>query len=402
MNIFRAPVIAISALAAQLLCPISSIAQFEKYGGIYAAYPEPERISNPAPPKGYSPFYISHFARHGSRWLPNDSRYENMVALFADTANLTPLGLDVRRRLEVVMDDARGRGGDLTALGARQHKEMARRMIESYPGIFDREAHVSARSSVVVRCAMSMNAFLVQMAKMRPEVDVVAECNKRHMRTIAFTSDEMKTLEDTLPSRWTMNPCRLMASLFRDTTAIGCKTADLASELHAIASDMQDVQIGVSLYDLFTEGEMRQIYDCRNHQMQTCNGINDQNHYIPQRCAESLWLDIRDRADSMIAMRSHGADLRFGHDTSLYRLLSLMGLFADENRMDVIIPMGANLQIVFYRHKKGKGDTLIRVMHNERTITLPYLTEVAEGGFYKWEDLKFFVDSNLALAKSMM
>ncbi len=37
-------------------------------GGVYYAYPVKEAIATP-PPKGYKPFYISHYARHGSRWI---------------------------------------------------------------------------------------------------------------------------------------------------------------------------------------------------------------------------------------------------------------------------------------------------------------------------------------------
>ena len=33
-------------------------------GGVYYAYPVKEAIATP-PPKGYKPFYISHYARHG-------------------------------------------------------------------------------------------------------------------------------------------------------------------------------------------------------------------------------------------------------------------------------------------------------------------------------------------------
>lgn len=39
-----------------------------KAGGVYYAYPVKETKNTP-PPKGYKPFYISHFGRHGSRYL---------------------------------------------------------------------------------------------------------------------------------------------------------------------------------------------------------------------------------------------------------------------------------------------------------------------------------------------
>lgn len=373
-----------------LMLPLSAFGQWERFGGVYFAYPETGIPAETPAPAGYKPFYISHFARHGSRWLPDDSRYEAVCRQFADTANLTPLGLDVRRRLLAIYADAKGRGGDLTALGAEQHRRMAERMYRRCPEVFADSAEVNARSSIVGRCVMSMNAFLVSLAQQNPRLKITAEANLRHMGYIAYTSPEERALEDSVANRWTMNPARLMLSLFRDTAAIASQR-DLASELHTIASDMQNVRIGISLYDIFTEQEMRQIYDMNNERMQLCNGINPQNRDTPQRCALPLWHNIVASADSAIASGKPAATLRFGHDTSLYRLLSLLGLYADERRMDVIIPMGANLQIIFYRD--SRGSVIVKLLHNEREVRLPIAGSAAP--YYRWADVKRFVAERL-------
>jgi len=384
-----------------MLLPLSVYGQWEHFGGVYYAYPEKDMPAETPAPKGYKPFYVSTFARHGSRWLPDDKRYEAVCQQFADTTNLTPLGNDVRRRLLAIYADAKGRGGDLTRLGAEQHERMAKRLYRRYPEVFADSSAVSARSSVVGRCVMSMNAFLVSLAQCNPRLKITAEANRRYMDYIAYTSPEERALEDSVESRWIMNPSRLMLSLFRDTTAIASQR-DLASELHTIASDMQNVRIGISLYDIFTEEEMRQIYDMHNERMQLCNGINPANHGTPERCAQSLWQNIVASADSAIAFHRtphcpapHSslltphcpapcATLRFGHDTSLYRLLSLLGLYADERRMDVIIPMAANLQMVFY--KNDKGSVLVKFLHNEREVRLPIPSKYAP--YYEWEEVK--------------
>lgn len=374
-----------------LLLPLSVFGQWERFGGVYFAYPEAKHPQTKAP-SGYEPFYISHFARHGSRWLPDDNRYIRICQQFDDTLNLTPLGKDVRRRLLQVYADAKGRGGDLTAIGAGQHRRMAERMIARWPEIFRDSAQVSARSSIVGRCVMSMNAFLIRLAQLRPSLKITAESNRRYMDYIAYTSDEEKALEDRTHNRWTMNPSRLMLTLFKDTSRIA-NPYDLASELHTIASDMQNVGIGVSLYDLFTEEEMRQIYDMNNERMELCNGINPKNDGIPQRCALSLWNNIVASADSAIAKGRPAATLRFGHDTSLYRLLSLLGLYANEKRMDVIIPMGANLQMVFYRSKQG-GPTLVKFLHNEQEVLLPLPSTTAP--YYEWNEVKRYYDRKIS------
>lgn len=48
----------------------------EKTGGVYYAYPEHEIKPETPSPKGYKPFYISHFGRHGSRYLVHDRDYK--------------------------------------------------------------------------------------------------------------------------------------------------------------------------------------------------------------------------------------------------------------------------------------------------------------------------------------
>ena len=78
-------------------------ADWNKLGGLYYAYPGPQSAQTPAP-KGYKPFYISHFGRHGSRWLINPATYEATYAILhnADSLGaLTELGKSVLERVPI-------------------------------------------------------------------------------------------------------------------------------------------------------------------------------------------------------------------------------------------------------------------------------------------------------------
>ena len=44
----------------------------ERAGGIYHSYEYRPAAATPAP-DGYTPFYISHYGRHGSRWHASES-----------------------------------------------------------------------------------------------------------------------------------------------------------------------------------------------------------------------------------------------------------------------------------------------------------------------------------------
>ena len=97
------------------ICHLSfSAAQsLEQMGGVYYAYPV-TKTELVEVPEGYEPFYISHYGRHGSRWLPNDDRYIWVNQQFEDKGRLTKLGKSVRKRLQKVWKDAKGNGGLLT------------------------------------------------------------------------------------------------------------------------------------------------------------------------------------------------------------------------------------------------------------------------------------------------
>ena len=54
-----------------------------------------------------------------------------------------------------------------------------------------------------------------------------------------------------------------------------------------------------------------------------------------------------------------------------------------------IFPMASNIQLIFYRPKKGKdGDVLVKALLNEREVALP--GNPVTGPYYKWADLKAY------------
>ena len=81
---------------------LTSFAQYEKWGGVYYAYPIESGQATPFiqdAPEGFEPFYISHYGRHGSRWVTSDNRYIWVNQQFEDQKNLTKLGKDALLRL---------------------------------------------------------------------------------------------------------------------------------------------------------------------------------------------------------------------------------------------------------------------------------------------------------------
>lgn len=364
-------------LLLSLVCLIagSMFAQYEKLGGVYYAYPVTKSELAEAP-EGYLPFYISHYGRHGSRWLPNEERYIWVNNQFADGTRLTKLGKSVKKRMAKVWKNAEGNGGLLTSLGGRQHRAIARRMYQNFPQLFTADAHLTAYSSTVTRCKTSMENFVAEIKTQNPSVQLEPVTCKEDMAWIAYKSPEQEAFERTLNFPLTISIDRFINALFTDASHLSSQDRQrLISELHTIASDMQDVELKLSFYDIFTEEEMMAVYDVNNRRMALQNGDEILNEGIPARCAISLWQRIEADADAAIARGGMGADLRFGHDTNLYRLMTLMGIDTKGKGMDEILPMAANLQMIFYQNQEG--DIQVQVLHNEKSI-----------GFFSWQEMK--------------
>ena len=83
----------------------------DKAGGVYYAYTYDNPARTPAP-EGYEPFYISHYGRHGSRWLLRASEYTEVLETFGKAARegaLSEFGQDVLRRVERACSERAGR-----------------------------------------------------------------------------------------------------------------------------------------------------------------------------------------------------------------------------------------------------------------------------------------------------
>lgn len=376
----------------------------EQLGSIYYAYPKPiEKLTSP--PKGFDAFYISHYGRHGSRWITSDDRYTKVLDIF-EIHELTPLGKEVLQRLIKIWNNAYGRSGDLTPLGEQQHKDIAERMYRNYPSVFKNNTVISARSSTVTRCIMSMSAFSERLKELNPTLQITREAHKRYMNYIAYTSPEAEEFSSE-NSPWQkdfykfesehIKPQRLLASLFKHPEEIR-EPYNLMMGMYWIASDMQNVDINISLYDIFEKQELFNIWQCINYRMYVCNANSPLNKGIMPRSATSLLKNIIESADKAINEENPSVTLRFGHDTNLIRLLTLMkieGCYNEENNpleyykawQDFrVSPMAANLQMIFFRNKQG--EVIVKLLHNEVEIKLPIESKIVP--YYSWNTVRDF------------
>ena len=388
----------------------------EKSGGVYYAYPEVNEKYTPAP-AGYEPFYVSHYGRHGSRWLISDNDYLKVINVL-DSANtvgvLSATGKDVLRRLAIVWADAEGMGGELSPLGVRQHQDIAQRLYQNYPQIFRDGRHISARSTVVIRCALSMASFCVKLKELNPTLKLTMESGARYMRYLNYWDEPSR--EFTANGEWRevynqfrenqIHPERLMKLLFTDAAYVKNSVDDkeLMMGLYWIASNMQNVELDISLYDVFEREELLDLFQIHNFRLYVCNGPSPWGKEIILNTFKPLLRNILDSADEAIKDSSIAATLRFGHDGDMGPLAGILELENCVNQETdpakiylawsnfKITPMAANIQLIFFK-KKGSDDILVKFLHNEREVSIPVKTDMAP--YYHWRDVERYYRAKL-------
>lgn len=385
-----------------------------KAGGVYFAYPitNDSQVSRTPAPKGYKPFYVSHYGRHGSRYLISDQDYLRVIKKFehADSHNaLSPLGKNVKARLDSIYNEARGRGGELTPLGNRQHRSIARRLITSNPEVFAGDPIITAHSTVIMRCAHSMFAFIEGLKEQNPKLDIPRESGTRAMDYLNYHSPEsgkFSNHEGAWYGEWKKfraektNPDRLIGSLFGDSLYVRrfIDPVETMWDLYWVTVDLQNMETPVRMYDIFTPQELFDLWQVFNFNFYACNASYPLAEGQLTDNAKNLVRNILETADTYIAGNTNGATLRFGHDGNIIPLVALLrlndcyayeaspGKLADVYADYSISPMAANLQLIFYRNPKTE-DILVKVLLNEEEKAIDNITTDIFP-YYHWNDLR--------------
>lgn len=389
----------------------------DRAGAVYYAYPVHEQQQVTAPPKGYEPFYVSHYGRHGSRYLINDNDYKKVLDMMQaahDAGALTPLGEDALQRIKKVWALSEGYGGDLSPLGARQAHDIAVRLYNAYPQIFKNGGKVTARSTVSLRCSLTMSAFCEGLKENNPLLQVTRESSNKHMSYLNYHSPESCDFNDKGPWREEYRKFeqahvkgeRLASTLFNSDEYIlkNINPMELAWGFYWLAVDMQDTETGVSFYDLFTKQELFDIYQTFNYRFYITDANYAGGRGLAYENIHPLLRNIIAGAEAAIAGTGDVATLRFGHDGNLLPLTGVLGLKDCYNSVSnpyefykvfatwKIAPMAGNVQIIFFRNKKN--DVICKFLLNEQETEVPAIkTDIFP--FYHWSDVKNYYETQV-------
>ena len=378
----------------------------------YYAYPTPATSLTPAP-KGKKPFYISHYGRHGSRYLSQRKGYDipfNYLHKGDSLGKLSDTGKKILKDMESIIKDAEGYWGTLTPIGTEQLRGITQRMMDRFPQVFNKRAVVDARSTIVNRCILSMATTMNEIAARHPNLKLQMQAAPHDMDYLNFQDkglrDSMLNLKAkrafdsyVIPFR---NNQRVTDLLFNDTAYSHHHVDSYWLPYYLLKTGLmqQNTKMcGDSIIALFSDNEIHDFWKQENAWWYICYGptpIHNERQPYSQRV---LLRHIIECTDSCIKMEHPGATLRFGHETVLLPLVCLLGLnsfdFVTDNLGELeannwwacrVFPMGANIQFVFYRKNRHDTDVLFKVLLNEEEATLPLPTD--HPPYYRWKDFR--------------
>ena len=380
----------------------------------YSIYPDsiPDNLT-PAP-SGKRPFYISHYGRHGSRYISNRKGYDTpykMMLRAGAVDELTPVGKKVLDEMTLILNDTEGRWGELTSLGAQQHRQIAKRMMQRFPEVFEGAAHVNAQSTVAARCVVSMGYSMLEMSQINPQLQITMRTSKRDQdymnhqdlrsRENYMTPEAQKAFDAYTAPR--MGNSRLMERIFKNPDIVKEIVDESFFNYYLMKMGLFVLNTHLSdhtyLMSLFTTEELYRMWQIDNVLWYIQHGACKLNGSRQPHTQKNLLRKLIADADSCLQLPRPGAQLRFGHDTVILPLVCLMGIngydLATDNLDELeakgwwcssIFPMGANLQFIFYRSTPKDQDVLVKVLLNEQEATLPIATDCAP--YYHWTDFR--------------
>ena len=404
------------------------INNFDRSASNHYAYPYGTDLKVPEltpAPAGYEPFHIDHYGRHGSRWLTNARTYERPLKQLnkaKDAGMLNLQGELLLRQLTLVCETSKQRVGDLSDEGAEQLQAIAERMYRNFPQVFAGDARVDARSTVVIRCILSMQNETMRLRSLNPDLRISTDASYHDMYYMGWgygedtlANDLRKSVDpisDGMYEKY-LNSERFIAQLVNDPAwaAANLNGRQLMRDVFDIAGSLQGHHWfnDISLYHYFDNSEIFELWRLKNIYWYIHWANAPQNGNRMPFIERALLRDIIEKADKAIATGERGANLRFGHETCVLPLACLMELdsvnYSCENLDELhehwqdynTIPKACNIQMVFYRPVGSVGnrpdDILVKVLLNEHEALLP--VNAVNGPYYRWTDLKQYYERKL-------
>lgn len=391
-------------------------------GGLCGYFPQDTLVSEA--PKGYKPFYISHIARHGSRFLTENGsacfQAVDTLLLYAD--QLTSDGKSLLEDLQMMRDMTVGHYGELTKLGALEHRQICARMVRHYPEVFsgDRRNRIEAYSTSSPRAMASMHAFLEELHGRIPDLSVKEYETHfgKDYRSREVTGREY-LIKGDLKEQAEKKKTELVkigkkilkgrngyeafaAKIFRNPSQVPAATVESLAKMAFRAlktGRVTEPETMPSMGKYFTPEELYLLWAPGCITWLRFVNLPGYDSPLAQKVGGGiLERMIKDADQAIRSCSKSSASLRFSHDTNLLPLMAAIRLedavfdcpetelLEHFQNYNVICP-ACNVQMVFYR--ADSGPVLVKFLLNEKETLLHGLAPQT-GRYYDWNIVKRF------------
>lgn len=375
-----------------------------------------EVVDTPAP-KGYKPFYISHYGRHGARteWISRD--YSEVISVLqeADARDiLTEDGKLLLRCTEEILRVHGGQDGHLTPKGEEEQRLLAERLYRRYPQVFTHGSrNVRVQSSTVPRCLVSMANFVCQLGRCGKSLEFGISSDGGIMKRISNDCSQehralSNVLRDSLKHSVKSDTVQIFRTLFSDPEAGRSLVSNaelFQRRIWAAARIARSSGVEEDLFALLPEDVAYRWWDYTNRSLYINNG--NSLEFGDDRMRQTITLMEFVLGDICEALETgdYCADLKFGHDYPLIALCGFLHLdgVGDRISFDEIpdrwaypmsVPFSANVDMVFYRSRRNP-DILVKFVYCDSEKTIAELTPVS-GPYYKWTDVLEYCNAKIA------
>lgn len=408
--------LAVVSTTAQNAKEVASFDKEYKYE-LYRPYPAEYRDKSlTKAPKGYKPFYMSHLARHGSRWHSGVKTYQyplNILNAADKAGELTQLGKRYLNDLRIIVADAENRDGELSPLGFEQHRTVAERMVKNYPEIFHKKCYIDCRSTTVQRCILSMASAVRQISRMVPTSNIRMESSDDNTYLKAYAGlnavkQDARGLSDSLHYAYMPDINPFLNRIFtKPQQGIDHKKFAHYSFLMGAILGSTPIAEVPNLDYIFTEEERAGMWRASNIRRYALTGPSKPFGKVIVSGIYPFVENFITTADRAIAQGDEQATLRFAHDVTVIPFAAILGIKCADTvtddwanvgykwRINEVTPMGANIQVIFYRSKRS-DEILVKILHNEREQIIDNnIATPVESVYYRWSDIRNYLLSQI-------
>ena len=376
-----------------------------------------ETALTPAP-KGYKPFYINHYGRHGSRYMSSSAETDAVRPVFeaADSAGwLTDAGKVFWKDLKAVFEEQDGMVGMLTSRGAQEHRGMGERMALNFSGVFKGKSGrnvVNCISSTSPRCLLSMTAFTDALDENTSGLSFDYKTGSKYYAYLAYHPEVQEGLilsgdQEMEFRRAESHPEVIISHFFSEPEKLAGLIGDpfvFERRLYMVSCMGHLTDYGKCLLEHFPMDVLVKNWEARNARFYVAYSNSVELPHYATDVTVPLLTEMVKAMDAALEDGSRvAADLSFGHDVTLMPLISHLGIEGMHEKLSFgnvngrwsssdFISMGSNIQFIFYRNKSG--EVLVKILYNEKETSLPAL-KAFSGPYYRWEDLRNYLASSL-------